>query len=121
MGAILHDLEDAIKPLVEEKLIVETESMRTARMERLEQYQTMLDKLMTIPVQHGGPMDNKIQELIALLNHPTKSKDLVKYRMKRDLDDILEETPRAKRARVATETRALAAGRALPRMPVVCG
>jgi hypothetical protein len=125
LGAILHDLEAAISVLVTEKLLIaETESMRTARMERLDAYQAMLDKLAAVPVQPNGPMDNKIQELIALLNNPSKSKDLFRYRTKRDLGDMLkgEETePSAKRTRVATEARALATGSALPRVPVVCG
>jgi len=120
MGAILHDLEAAIKPLVEEKLIVrETDTMRTARMDRLEGYQDVLEKLAKVPVAPGGPMDTKIQELTMLLNSPTKSEALFKYRMKRDLGDMLEETkPGAKRARVATEARALDAGFGMARCAV---
>ena len=120
MGAILHDLEAAIKVLVEEKvLVIETERMRTARMERLEKYQDVLEKLANVPVVvPNGPIDTKIEELTALLNNPKKSKDLFKYRMERDMGDMLEETPSAKRARVATETRALAAGLAMSRHPV---
>ena len=64
-------------------------------------------------------MDTKIQELTMLLNSPTKSEALFKYRMKRDLGDMLEETkPGAKRARVATEARALDAGFGMARISV---
>jgi hypothetical protein len=118
MGAILNDMDVGIKLLVKETLIVETESARKARMERLEGYQLVLEKLAKVPMAPDGPMDTKIQELAMLLNSPTKSEDLFKYRMERDLGDMLEETPRANKARVATETLSLAAGFAMPRQPV---
>jgi len=120
MGAILKDLDFAINVLVKETLIVETDSARKARMKRLEAYQLVLENLARVEVAAGGPMYAKIQELTMLLNNPTRSEDLFNYRMERDLGDIimLEESPGAKRARVATETRALAAGLAMSRQPV---
>ena len=123
MGALLHDLGAAIEVLVKETLIVgETDMMRVARMERLEGYQTVLQKLAASQhVVPGGPIEAKLEELTALLNHPKKSEDLFKYRQRRDMRDMLEDEetkPGAKRARVATEARALDAGFGMARISV---
>jgi len=69
----------------------------------------------------GGPIEAKLEELTALLNHPEKSEDLFKYRQRRDMRDMLEDEetkPGAKRARVATEARALDAGFGMARISV---
>ena len=93
-----------------------------ARMERLEGYQTVLQQLaVSQHVVSGGPVEQKIEELTALLNHPKKSKDLLIYRRKRDMGDMLDEEetePSAKQARVATEARALDAGLRMSRCTV---
>jgi hypothetical protein len=117
MGALLEDIEAEIK-----SPLLETDTPRDARMERLEGYQTVLQKLAASQHIHpGGPIERKIEELMALLNHPKKSEDLFKYRQMRDMGDILEDEetePGAKRARVATEARALDAGFRMKRCPV---
>lgn len=118
VSAILHDVEAAIKMLMKERLLVETDAVKRARLERLAGYETLLGTLAASGLEPGGDFELKIEELVALLNDPQRSPDFYEYRVKQAMDDIqmVDEERAQKRKR---ETDAFAAGAALPRLPVL--
>ena len=124
IGALIADLDASIRGSMAERLIVEDEAMKRARMRRLQAYSDLLDKLVVSVATHG-PMATKISELealVQLINDPNDSQDFVLYRRSRDLEGIMmedDEQPSAKRARYATEASALAAGLVMDRIPIL--
>jgi hypothetical protein len=118
LSAILHDVEMAITVSMKERLLVaETDAMKRVRMERLAGYEELLGRLAASDLERGGAFERKIEELVAMLNHPERSTEFYEYRINEAIDDIdaVGHEHGEKRKR---ETDAFASGAALPRLPV---
>jgi len=126
MAAIINDIEAELKVLLRKTESVETDDMRSSRMDRLDAYAVVLGRLAAVQLQSVEPdgpaaqrlkeLEDRVEQLIQSIEHPQNELHL--RRAKRNLGYIVGDDDAKKRARTSAEALALSIGRSMRRLPV---
>ena len=125
-GVPINDMEEELKVLLRKTVSVETDDVRSSRMDRLDAYAVVLGRLAAVQVQAVEPdgpvaqrleeLKDRVEQLIQSVDHPQNELHL--HLAKRNLGYIVGDDDAKKRARTSAEALALSTGRSMRRLPV---